>query len=155
VEVHVSSVLIVDDEAPVRGLLRRWLAPAGYDLREAPDAETALSLLNAGASDVVISDVQMPGHDGLWLVEQIRGSFPRVAIVLATAVNTVPPAVSMQGGVVEYLVKPLDRERVVAAVSRACEWREGALAREPEPTAPGDPVADWLSRGRTFPGGNR
>ena len=145
----MSSILIVDDEPPARELLVRWLAPAGYDTREASDAETALGLLTASASDVVLCDVHMPGHDGLWLVERIRKSFPRVAIVLATAVETVPPVVSLQGGVVEYLVKPLERERVLAAVSRAVAWHQAALAREPEPTTPGDPIGEWLGGGRS------
>lgn len=148
-EVHVSSVLIVDDEPRIREVLVRWLVPAGYDTREAPDAETALSLLAASASDVVLSDVHMPGHDGPWLVEQLRKSFPYVAIVLATADDGISTGVSLQGGVVGYLVKPFERGPVLAAVRRAVEWHEAARARGPERMTAGDPIDEWINRGRS------
>jgi two-component system response regulator AtoC len=118
----MSSVLLVDDEPRIREFLSRWLAPAGYEVREAPDAETALTLLGAKPVDVVLCDIDMPGHGGLWLVERLRERFPFVAIVLATAVDTIAPKVSFQSGIVEYLVKPFERARVLAAVGRAAEW---------------------------------
>ena len=89
----------------------------------------------------------MPGHDGLWLMEQIRMRFPRVAIVLATANDEVPPAISMQRGVVEYLVKPFERRAVLAAVSQAVKWREGVAAAPLAPHAP-DAMDEWLKGGR-------
>jgi phosphoserine phosphatase RsbU/P len=135
----MSSVLIVDDEPRGRELLERWLSPAGYDTRQPPDAETALDLLTASASDVVLCDVQMPGRGGLWLVARLRERFPDVAIVLATVLDIVPPSVSRQDGVVDYLVKPFERDRVLAAVGRAVEWRRAARAKEPRRTAAGDP----------------
>jgi DNA-binding NtrC family response regulator len=144
----MSSVLIVDDEPPMREILRRWLASAGHETREAPDAETALTLLTLGASDVVLCDVTMPGHDGLWLVQRLRERFPTLAVVLVTAVDTVPPTVSLQGGVVEYLVKPLEPGRLLAAVSRAVEWHEAALARGPEHVTT-DPLEEWLGGRRS------
>lgn len=95
------------------------LVPAGYETKEAESAELALSLLAAEPIHVVISDVQMPGHDGLWLTAKIRESFPKIPIVLATGDDTVPPAASFQPGIVAYLLKPLRRELVLAAVARA------------------------------------
>src|SRR5437868_3305849 len=105
-EADVKSVLVVDDEPRMREILVRWIAPAGYATKEAPGADAALEVLAATPCEVVFCDIQMPGHDGLWLVKQLRKQFPKVAIVLATGVDSVPPAVSLQGGVVEYLVKP-------------------------------------------------
>jgi DNA-binding NtrC family response regulator len=145
----VSSILIVDDDARIREFLVRWLKPAGHDMREAPDAETALDLVVAGPPEVVLCDMQMPGRGGLWLVEQLRTQFPAVAIVLATAIASVPPVVSLQAGVVEYLVKPFDRERVIAAVDRAVAWHRSAAARATAETTNQDPLADWLKSGRT------
>lgn len=133
----------------MREILRRWLVPAGYETSEAPDAETALNLVAAGVPDVVLCDVAMPGHDGLWLVQRLRERFPTVAVVLATAVDTVPPTVSLQGGVVEYLVKPFEPGRVLAAVSRAVEWHHAALARGQDRTTTTDPIDEWLSGGRS------
>ena len=142
----MRSVLIVDDEPRIREILVRFLAPAGYAVNEAADADAALALVAATAPDVLLCDVQMPGHDGLWLVEQLRLRFPAVAIVLATADPNVPPVVSLQGGVVEYLVKPFEREGVLAAVGRAVEWHVAAAARSAAQTPPPDPVGDWLNK---------
>ena len=144
----MSSVLIVDDEPLIRELLARWLAPAGYDIREAPDAESALAIVDGAGPDVVMCDVRMPGHGGVWLVEQLHQRFPAVAVVLATANDGLPPGVSLKSGVVDYLVKPLDSNRVLAAVGRAVEWRKAALASEQRQPGGADPFAGWLSNGR-------
>ena len=144
----MSTVLIVDDEPRIREFLARWLAPAGYDVREAPDAESALAMVATDPPDVLLCDVQMPGHGGLWLVEQLRERFPAVAIVLATADDALPPGVSLKDGVVDYLVKPFDKHRVLAALSRAVEWRKTSATREGRQTGPGDPLEEWLGNGR-------
>lgn len=138
------SVLIVDDEPPMRDILVRWLKAGGYDVRDAPDAEAALARLGTSRFDVVLSDVQMPGRDGLWLVSQIRERFPDVAIVLATADDAVPPAVSLRDGIVEYLVKPLERQRVIEALDRAVAWRETAATRGANDALERDVLGAWL-----------
>jgi DNA-binding NtrC family response regulator len=145
----MSSVLVVDDDARIRELLVRWLTPAGHETREAPDAETALELLGAAPSDVVLCDVDMPGLGGLWLVEQLRDRVPPVAIVLATANDTVPPHVSLRGNVVEYLVKPFERDRVLAAVNRALDWHRAALAKGSDGTTGPNPIDEWLNPKRS------
>jgi DNA-binding NtrC family response regulator len=127
----VSSVLIVDDESGMRKLLGRWLSAEGYEIREAADAETALEEITRAAADVVMCDVDMPGQGGLWLATQIRANFPATAIILATALATVPPIVSMRSGIVEYLVKPFARDRVVRAVASGMQWRALELTRKP------------------------
>ena len=101
-------------------MLTRMLVPAGYETKEVESAEAALSTLAADEPiSLVISDVQMPGHDGLWLAAKIRERFPKIPIVLATGDETVPAAASFQPGIVAYLLKPLHRELVLAAVFRA------------------------------------
>jgi DNA-binding NtrC family response regulator len=144
----VSSVLIVDDEPGIRQFLSRWLAPAGYEIREAADADAALAMIDVEVPDVVLCDVQMPGHDGLWLVGQLRERFSAVPVVLATADAHVPPGVSLQNGVVDYLVKPFDRDAVLACVARAVEWRKAAVEREGRQSRSGDPLSEWLNHGR-------
>jgi len=143
----MSSVLIVDDEAPIREFLTRWLRASKYDTTEASNADAALALVSKQEPDVVLCDVNMPGHDGLWLMEQVRKRFPRVALVLATANDEVPPAITMQRGVVEYLVKPFERRAVLAAVSQAVKWRESVADAPLIPGAP-DAVDEWLKGGR-------
>jgi DNA-binding NtrC family response regulator len=143
-----NSVLVVDDEVLMREVLVRWLRAAGYSTSDAYDATTALELIGASEPGVVLVDIEMPGRDGLWLVERIREQFPSVAIVLATARDTVPAAVSMQDGVVDYLVKPFELDRVVAAVKRALDWHETAVARRAGGTPIPVALNDWLRGGR-------
>lgn len=116
------AVLIVDDDPRVRELLRRWLEPSGYLLRFAPDAHTALTALSHEQPAVVVCDVHMPGANGLWLADRIRAVAPTTAIVLATGDATVPPFESLRKAVVAYLLKPFQRERIVAAVAAGVAW---------------------------------
>jgi CheY-like chemotaxis protein len=146
----MSSVLIVDDDARMRDVLVRWLAAAGYQTREAPDAETALDLLTGGGTDVVLCDVTMPGRGGLWLVERAREQCPAVAFVLATGVEHVHPSISLGGNVVDYLVKPFERATVLTAVGLARAWCETAAGRN-APDGEDDPLAVWLRGGRSRP----
>jgi CheY-like chemotaxis protein len=122
----VASVLIVDDEAGVRELLTRWLAPADCSLCEAADAESALQLLESRPIAAVVCDLSMPGYGGEWLVSQIRERFPTVAIILATSNDAVPPRISLQRGVVGYLLKPFERTDVLNAVADAIAWHRVA-----------------------------
>jgi DNA-binding NtrC family response regulator len=139
-----NSILIVDDESGIRQLLTRWLSAEGYELREAPDAETAVEELLKKPADVVMCDVEMPGQGGLWLAAEIGRRFPTSAIVLATGVDSVPPVTSMQPAVVEYLVKPFKRDRVLHAVSKGIQWHDKALTRASKPGADPDGVGNWL-----------
>ena len=144
----MSSVLVVDDEPAVRQFLKRWLESGGHQTAEAADADAALALAVNQEPDVVLCDVRMSGHDGLWLVDQLRRRLPRVAIVLATGLDSVPPAVSLQSGVVAYLVKPFERARVLEAVGDAAKWRERAIAAG---ASGADSITDWLRGQRTPP----
>jgi DNA-binding NtrC family response regulator len=138
------SILIVDDEAQIRELLGRWLEAAGYEIREADTAERALEIMAERAAVVVMCDVEMPGNGGIWLAEQLRQRFPLSAMVLATALDTVPPVTSMKSGIVEYLVKPFERKRVLNAVAAGVAWHTGAAARLLQPEPERGSIASWL-----------
>lgn len=139
----MSDILIVDDEQPLRDLLARWLGAEGYALHEAADAESALAVLAAQSIGVALCDRALPGRDGTWLVEQIRERHPAVAIILATADDAIPPRISLQRGVLGYLVKPFKRELVLTAVHDALAWHRVA-ARTAQPPAGEDSVDTWL-----------
>jgi DNA-binding NtrC family response regulator len=124
----MPSVLVVDDESPIRDLLARWIGAAGYEVRQAATAEAALDALQVALADVVLCDVMMPGENGLWLAGKIRTQFPATAVVLVTADRTVPPQISMQPGVVAYLAKPFSRDHVLDAVKIAVDWHSTAVA---------------------------
>ena len=117
-----THVLVVDDQSGFRELLKRILEPAGYEVRTAIDATEALSKIVESPPAVAILDVHMPGPNGLWLANQIRTRSPKTAIVLATSDDTVPPTESLRKGVVAYIIKPLQRDSVLTAVSDAFNW---------------------------------
>jgi DNA-binding NtrC family response regulator len=139
----MAPILVVDDEAQVREFVCRWLTAAGYECVEAESALTALQSMDKSVAPVVLTDIQMPGEDGLWLTRELRASFPTTAVILATGVSTVPPAISMQFGVMAYIVKPLQREKVLAAVKQAVAWHEDAVKNGV--TSPdADVLGKWL-----------
>ena len=108
-----QTVLIVDDENNVRDLMSRWLESGGYTVITASSAEEALRGLETSTPAVALCDIRMPGHDGVWLAERIRQSHPETAVIMATGVQDVGPAVqTLRQGVIDYLTKPFGRDRL-------------------------------------------
>jgi len=129
----MHRVLIVDDDEKVRELLRRFLELDGYEVIEAGSAEEAVQRIESASPSVALCDVHMAGANGLWLADRIRTVAPSTAIVLATGDTQVPPAETFRAGVVSYLLKPLRRARVIAAVADGVRWSEDARARGVKP----------------------
>jgi len=103
-----GALLIVDDDSTVRESLGEALSEAGYDVRTAEDVAHALAALSAHAPDVVLSDVRMPGLDGLELLRLLRERSPGVQVILMTAYDDMPTvAAAMRQGATDFLVKPL------------------------------------------------
>jgi response regulator RpfG family c-di-GMP phosphodiesterase len=124
---RAHSVLIVDDENGARALMTRWLESEGYSVTTAGTAEEALGRLEASPPAVALCDIRMPGRDGLWLAERIRQSYPETAVIMATGVQDVGPAVqTLRQGVIDYLTKPFGRDRLQEAVTRGLEWHQSA-----------------------------
>jgi YesN/AraC family two-component response regulator len=73
-------------------------------------------------ASIILCDVRMPGHDGLWLVDRVRAKWPRTAIVMATAVDDLETVLkALRAGVVDYVTKPLDWNLLRLALSRATD----------------------------------
>lgn len=116
--------LVVDDEAMLRRVLVRLLTSAGYECAEAGSGLEALDRLGRKPYDIVISDVHMPGMDGLQLLAQIRALYPDVGVVMITAVSDVQTAVGcLNQGALDYVGKPFQVEEVLARVRQALERR--------------------------------
>jgi putative two-component system response regulator len=122
----ITSVLIVDDEPGVRNLMARWVSSLGLEARTANDADEALAMLQAQHYDVAVIDIMMPGHDGLWLANQLHRAHPHTAVVLASGyADLLEPPESTP--IADVLLKPLDRSRFTLAVDRGRQWRQHAL----------------------------
>jgi len=128
----MNSVLIVDDERPVRDIMSRWAKGLGLDSQTADSAEEALAALRTYQPDMAIIDVMMPGHDGLWLATRLQRDHPHTAVVIATGRGDMlereaPDATTTQRGIADFLIKPLERERFELAVDRGRQWRKETL----------------------------
>jgi two-component system, OmpR family, response regulator MprA len=113
----VVAVLVVDDDAPVRRMLERTLAAAGYAVTVADDGGTALAAVERSVPDVVVLDVAMPGMDGLSVCRRLRARGLAVPILLLTARDAVPDRVAgLDAGADDYLVKPFATDELLARV---------------------------------------
>src|SRR4029450_6289108 len=103
----MHSVLIVDDDDILRGLVNQWVQSFGYETQEAASAERALEHLDTHLPDIAVCDINMPGRDGIWLAGQLRERSPQTAIVMATNVRDVDAVVeTLRNDVVDYVLKP-------------------------------------------------
>jgi response regulator RpfG family c-di-GMP phosphodiesterase len=148
----MSSVLVVDDEAAMRNLMTRWVEMTGHCASTASNAEEALDVLAQEVPDVVVCDVKMPGHDGIWLAERIHHEFPDTAVIIATGSRETDPRVAEYTGAVDYILKPFSRDRLRFALDRGVDWHEAAASRREwiqrlsvELRARHDELADTLS----------
>src|SRR6516165_6478302 len=117
-----GRILIVDDEANARGALSEILREEGYATETAADGFKALGKLDEFAPDVILTDLKMPGLDGIAFMEKARAAAPGTVFVVMTAFGTISSAVeAMKKGAENYLLKPLDPEALGAVVDRAME----------------------------------
>lgn len=127
----MASVLLVDDDPTLRGVVRSWVDAMGLRTREAATAEHALELLSDEPAGIAVCDVNMPGRSSVWLASQIRQLFPDTAVIMATAARDVETAVaSLRNQVVDYLLKPFDQARLVEALALGRDWHNAAAAQE-------------------------
>jgi EAL domain-containing protein (putative c-di-GMP-specific phosphodiesterase class I)/CheY-like chemotaxis protein len=128
--VRVHRVLIVDDErAMVRGLAK-LLELAGYFVVTAYDGREAITLIESSAFDVIVSDIRMPGMDGLTLLRAIRTRDLDVPVVFLTGSPTLETAVeAIAYGAFRYLTKPVDAQELTAVIERAAQTHRLALVR--------------------------
>ena len=121
-------VLVLDDEADVRAAVRLQLKDTHFEILEAENAEQATRLLadNAISIDVIICDVRMPGVSGVEAVAYFQRAYPKTPVILLTGFPDVNLAVDFmkKKDVVDYLVKPVEKARLVAAVETAARSRK-------------------------------
>ena len=126
-----TRILIVDDDASVRDVISVLLQEEGYECRTAAGAEEALEIAAQEAPPLVISDMKMPGRDGIWLLEAFRERHPETAVVMLTGYGDTEAAVDcLRRGAVDYLLKPPKLTDLIRAIERALAKRRIELARK-------------------------
>jgi len=126
-----TRILIVDDDASVRDVISVLLQEEGYECRTAAGAEEALDIAAQEAPPLVISDMKMPGRDGIWLLEAFRERHPETAVVMLTGYGDTEAAVDcLRRGAVDYLLKPPKLTDLIRAIERALAKRRIELARK-------------------------
>ncbi|MGJ0626546.1 nitrogen regulation protein NR(I) [Xenorhabdus bovienii] len=115
-----GKVWIVDDDSSIRWVLERALSGAGLECISFENADSVLTALSQDCPEVLLSDIRMPGLDGLSLLNQIKQSHPQLPVIIMTAHSDLDAAVSAyQQGAFDYLPKPFDIDETVALVERA------------------------------------
>ena len=121
---HSSKICVIDDDRSIRFVLEKALEGAGMQVASYASADTALSAISKQEPAVILTDIRMPGMDGLELLERINASFPELPVIIMTAHSDLDSAVSAyKGGAFEYLPKPFDVDAAVALVNRALDVR--------------------------------
>ncbi len=127
---EATRILIVDDDSSVRGVISVLLGEEGYACTSVSSAEAALDALRSVDFPLVVSDVRMPGRDGVWLLEQVRDNHPDTAVVMLTAYGDTEAAVEcLRSGAADYLLKPPKVTELIRAIERALGRRRLELAR--------------------------
>ncbi len=140
----MANLLLVDDDADLLKLLSMRLTAAGHRVTSVESAEAALTQLAVARPQLVVSDVQLPGRDGLALFDEIHARHPALPVILLTAHGTIPDAVDATArGVFSYLTKPFDGKALLDKVNEALalaapavdtasgneSWREAIVSR--------------------------
>ena len=113
-------ILVVDDEASIRDLLSKTLALADYDVDVAPDGRSAVERLRMLAYDLLITDLKMPGMDGLGVIREARRLKADLPVIIITGFSTEASAIEAANlGVAGYLTKPFRVPRVLAVAAKA------------------------------------
>ncbi len=121
---EAQRVLVVDDEPWVRESIAGFLKGNGFDCETASTGSEALAILRGEPFQLLISDINMPGLDGLELFQKVSRSYPEVAVIMLTGVVDVATAVEiMRAGAYDYITKPMDLDQVLSSARRALSVR--------------------------------
>jgi putative nucleotidyltransferase with HDIG domain len=120
-----ERILVVDDEEAIREIVTSMLTSANYQCRQAASGLEALALLDSGEEfELMLSDLMMAGLDGIGLLERSKEKYPDMPVVMVTAVHDISVALAaIRNGAYDYLLKPFEREQLLATARRALENR--------------------------------
>jgi len=124
----LGGVLVIDDEPDIRTVIRLTLEKAGYYVVEAEDGEYAIQVLNEGEHpmviDLIMTDIRMPRISGLEAIDYFQREYPSVPLIVLTGFPDLAMAVRLLNcSITDYLVKPVEREKLMSAVASALAQR--------------------------------
>ncbi len=121
----MDAILVADDEPGIRMSLAEVLRDAGYRVETAADGAAALAALDANDFSAVVTDLRMPGADGLEVLQRARQVSPQTIVILMTAHATIDTAVeALRQGAIDYVLKPIIFDDLLAKIARALEHRQ-------------------------------
>ena len=114
------KILVVDDEGPIREMIKKGLSQmGGLNAEVAQNGLEAIEKIEKDVFDLVLTDLKMPGMDGLELLKVIKGTRPEVMVILMTAYGSIETAVeAMRIGANDYITKPIDLNELLIHISR-------------------------------------
>lgn len=133
-----DQILVVDDEENMRSILTRLLTSAGYAVLSAASAAEAMKLVDSHTIDLAITDLVMPGTDGMKLLTELKEIDPSMPVIMVTAYGTIETAVAaMKKGAYDYVLKPFDNDEILYVVKKAIssnkysrhKWYQGATGK--------------------------
>ncbi len=123
------KILVIDDDESLRRVLEYNLAQEGYAVLTASSGEQGVELLKKEGADLVVTDVRMPGMDGLQVMQAVRKLDPNVQVIILTAFGTIEMAVeAMKAGAFHYISKPFNRDELRLTIRKALQLKD--LERE-------------------------
>ena len=130
---RTNKIVVVDDDARIRDLLRRYLSQEGFEVTVAEDGRALNRLLLRDSVDLIVLDLMMPGEDGLSICRRLRAANDRTPIIMLTAKSEdVDRIVGLEVGADDYLGKPFNPRELLARI-------HAVLRRRPPPEVPGAP----------------
>ena len=138
-----ASILVVDDEKAIQEILAFTLTAEGYEVATAGSGEEALTRVEQQDFDVILTDIVMPGVDGLEVLERSRLLNPRASVIVMTAYAALETAITaLRRGACDYLEKPFSMDVLKERVQRLLQyremiWKEGLVRRAVQPPAAG------------------
>ena len=125
------KIWVVDDDHSIRWVLQKALEATGHQVRLFETADDVLDQLRKEEPDVLVSDIRMPGMDGLTLLAEIKNNYPQLPVIIMTAYSDLDSAVSVyEGGAFEYLPKPFDVDDAVELVQRAIKHKKETAGQQ-------------------------
>lgn len=118
----MAKILVIDDQRAIRTSLKDILEMENHNVDLAEDGDQGLTMFDANAYDLVLTDIKMPGHDGIEVLAHIHQAAPATPVVMISGHGTVETAVeSIKGGAYDFIEKPLDLNRLLVTIKNALE----------------------------------